>query len=233
VALEHPGPDRADGSAVVSNQERVDVEPELVEGLREVARQHRTTLFPVTMAVFYAHLYRHGAGRDLSVASLFANRGHPEVSETVGFFVNMLVLRAELDPQAGFGTLIRTCRSTLMGALAHIDLPYQMLPPGTIVAPSEAGASRVDDLVFQFIDAFGDEHTESGLDIDAIVIPLNQTRFALELVFVLNDDNECFINLRFDERRYGRAWARDFLHGYVALARQLVDRPLEPIATLQ
>jgi hypothetical protein len=40
-------------SETVSNQERYDVEPELVEALRALARRNRTTLFPVTLAVFY------------------------------------------------------------------------------------------------------------------------------------------------------------------------------------
>src|SRR5262249_4765949 len=92
-------------------------------------------------------------------------------------------------------------------------------PPGTIGAP-------VDELVFQFTDAFTDEPARSGLGIESIEIPLNQTRFALELVFVLNGDQECYVNLRFDERRYPRSWARGFLEGYVARAGALVANPL-------
>jgi hypothetical protein len=230
VALPQRASEQSTDETAVARQERYDLDAGFVEDLRRTAREHRTTLFPVALAVLFAQLHRLGGERDLSVASLFANRRRPEVAETVGFFVNMLILRVALDPEAGFDQLIRACRSTLIGALAHIDLPYQMLAPGTIRAPADAGAMRVDDLVFQFIDAFGDESTSSGLEIDGIVLPLNQTRFALELVFVLNDDDECFINLRFDERRFERAWARGFLEDYVALARALIARPYEPVA---
>ncbi len=228
VAIPHPVPSSIpDPPGGASIQERVDVEPELVEELRAVARAHRATLFPVMLAIFYAHLQRASGARDLAVASLFANRSRPEVEETVGFFVNMLVLRTLVDPNQDFATLVRASRSALMGGLAHGELPYQMLPGGTL-RPTDPDVGRIDDLVFHFIDAFGDERTETGLDIDAVVLPLNQTRFALELVFVLNEQ-ECFINLRFDERRYERAWAREFLHGYVALARLLAARTDVPL----
>lgn len=225
VELPHPAPAAA-GDREGPSHERVDVEPALAEALREVGRRHRTTLFPVVLAVFYVHLHRRCGQRDLSVASLFANRRRPEVADTVGFFVNMLVLRVALDPDAGLGHLVRACRRTLLGALAHVDLPFQMLPPGITRGD---GGGRIDDVVFQLVDSFGDEHTETGLDIDTVGLPLNAAGFALELSVVLNDD-ECFTNLVFDPRRYDRAWARRFLEDYVDLARALVARPDDPVA---
>jgi hypothetical protein len=189
-----------------------DLQAGVVERLRGVARAQRTTMFPVMLAAFYAHLHRLTGQRDLAVASLFTNRGRPEVQQTVGFFVNMIVLRGEVDPEAPFAQLIRACRSTFMKALAHCDLPFQMLPPRTLET------ARADDVVIQYLEA--PPSPASSLDFTALDLPVavDAGRFALELV-VFNQEH---FMLRFDGD-FTHAWARDFLAGYAAVLTAIAD----------
>jgi non-ribosomal peptide synthetase component F len=56
-----------------------------------------------------------------------ANRNRLETEGLIGFFVNHLVLRADLSGNPGFRRLLRRAREVTLGAYAHQDLPFDKL----------------------------------------------------------------------------------------------------------
>lgn len=213
--------------------EQRDLGPELSLALRRVGDQQRATAFPVALAAFYVQLHALTRQRDQSVASLFANRLRPEVRHTIGFFVNMLVLRVRLDPQMRFSELVRECRSTVIGALAHQELPYQMLPPAVVRAETDHGVVRADDVVFQFVE--GEQPASARLRLaGADIAPVEwglRRRFALELFLACNDEGVTML-LVYDEARFDGAWASRFVDQYSALLRTATGNPDATVAEL-
>jgi hypothetical protein len=151
----------------------LDLDPDTVAGLGRLAGELRTTPFAVMLATFYAQLHGLTGRTDLAVSSLFANRMRPEVAETVGFFVNMIVLRTRMDEGDSFRELARATRSTVLRGMAHADLPQQMLPPGTV-------DRRADGVVFQFLEAPARRST--SLRLQSLDLTLRRGRFDMELI---------------------------------------------------
>ena len=199
-----------------NDTETFDLDPAVVERVRSAARALRTTTFSVMLAALYTHLARLTGERDLSVSSLFTNRARPEVRDTVGFFVNMIVLRGQVDPAQPFTALARDARSIVVRALANADLPLQLLPARTV----GAGA---DDVVFQFLEA--PPGRVCSLAPEVLDITVGSGRFALELV-VYNHEH---LMVR-SGREFDGHWARRFLHGYAELVGELTAAPDEPLA---
>jgi hypothetical protein len=226
AALAH-GTDPSPAGTVVEREPgtvQLDFEPETVAALRAAARSLRSTLFPVMLAVFFAQLHRVSGQRDLTIASLFTNR-RPEVRESVGFFVNMVALRALVDPEAPFAMLARAARGTVVQALANCELPIQMLP-ATALTHTQDGSGRIDDVVFQFLDAQAEPPARRRFQpLDVAVM---SGRFPLELV--VRGGDQCM--LRFDPDRFDTRWATAFLDGYgrlLAAACNAVERPLSEL----
>jgi amino acid adenylation domain-containing protein len=99
----------------------------LVEALRTVARDERATLFMALLAAFAAFLGRYTGQRDLLVGTPSANRNRAEIEGLIGFFVNLLVLRADLGDDPGFRRLLSRVREVALAAYAHQDLPFERL----------------------------------------------------------------------------------------------------------
>jgi hypothetical protein len=218
-----PGPDPSPAGTVGELERgtvQLDFEPGTSAALRAAARSLRSTLFPVMLAVFFGQLHRVSGERDLTIASLFTNR-RPEVRESVGFFVNMVALRALVDPDAAFATLARTARGTVMQALANCELPIQMLP-----ATALPGGGRVDDVVFQFLEAPAEPPRRRRFEPIDVAVPAG--RFALELVVRAGD--QCM--LRFDPERFDTRWAMAFLDGYGRLLAAACNAPERSLAEL-
>jgi amino acid adenylation domain-containing protein len=95
--------------------------------LRQLSREHGTTLFMTLLAAFKVLLYRYSGQRDLAVGTPITNREQSQLEGLIGLFINTLVLRTELVPEAGFPQLLRSVRETTMGAYANRDFPFEKL----------------------------------------------------------------------------------------------------------
>jgi amino acid adenylation domain-containing protein len=106
---------------------RVHLPASLAERLQGLARAHRVTLFMALLAAFASLLERHTRRRDLLLGTPIANRNRAETAGLIGFFVNLLVLRADLAGDPGFDRLLARVREMALGAYAHQDLPFERL----------------------------------------------------------------------------------------------------------
>jgi len=67
-------------------------------------------------------------GRDrIAVGAPIANRNRAEIEGLICFFVNSLVLVADLAGEPTFAALLARVRETALGAYAHQDLPFEKL----------------------------------------------------------------------------------------------------------
>ncbi len=72
-------------------------------------------------------LGRYTGQEDFVVGSPFAGRSRPEFETVVGYFSNMLPLRADLSADPTFRTLLRRVGATVLEALQHQDYPFPLL----------------------------------------------------------------------------------------------------------
>jgi amino acid adenylation domain-containing protein len=100
---------------------------ELKEGLEGLSRGASTTLFMTLLAAFAALLARRSGQTDVVVGTPTAGRGRREIEDLIGFFINPLPLRIDLSGEPGFQELLVRVRRTVLEALAHQDLPFEML----------------------------------------------------------------------------------------------------------
>ncbi|MBD0693648.1 hypothetical protein BG452_13700 [Streptomyces sp. CBMA123] len=95
------------------------------DALRAVYRSERVTPFMLLLAAFAVVLHRRSGATDIAVGTRAAVRSRPEFESAVGFFVNLLVIRTEVDPDASFRDLLRDVRRAALGAYGHRELPFE------------------------------------------------------------------------------------------------------------
>ncbi len=100
---------------------------DVASALTAAARRHGATPFMLLLAAFDALLSRHSGQDDLVVGLSIAHRNRVEIEPLIGFFVNMLALRADLHGDPPFLRLLEQARDTALGALDHQDVPFERL----------------------------------------------------------------------------------------------------------
>jgi amino acid adenylation domain-containing protein len=118
---------RPDVATYRGASERLLLEAETVAALRRLAEQTSTTLFMVLLAAFQAVIARWSGQRDLLIGVPVAARSRPELENLVGFFVNTLPVRGRLAGDPSFTSLLLGVRQSVLGVLAHQEVPFEAL----------------------------------------------------------------------------------------------------------
>lgn len=153
------------------------------DAVRRLARLCGTTPFVVLLSVFLRALALESGQRDLAVAAPFANRVRPEASRTVGFFANLLILRARVDTSEPLQDVVPRIRTTVNEAMAHQGFA-RILPPAQ--SGREAGR-RVEDIVFQMLPPLPEPVRAGSVQV-GVRPPRLPSRFALEMVGIEHPD---------------------------------------------
>lgn len=100
---------------------------DLSNRLKALCKSEKTTLFMGLHAVFSLLLARYSNETDIVIGTPVANREQAEISELIGFFVNILVLRSDLSGNPSFLELLSQSKSLLSDSYSHQQLPFEQL----------------------------------------------------------------------------------------------------------
>lgn len=106
---------------------RFEVSDAVTRRLKELSLEEGTTLYTTSLAGFQLLLHRHTGQSDFGVGMPVANRNRRELEGLIGFFVNMVVVRANLEDQQSFRGLLRAVKENVIEAQAHEELPFEKL----------------------------------------------------------------------------------------------------------
>ncbi|HVR97912.1 MAG TPA: MupA/Atu3671 family FMN-dependent luciferase-like monooxygenase, partial [Thermoanaerobaculia bacterium] len=110
--------------------EPIAVPPAVTAGLQLLAREHGATLFMVLLAAFQVLLHRVSGQDEVLVGTPSSGRRTAGFADVAGYFVNPVVLRADLRDAPAFAVFLGRVRSTVIAALAHQDYPFALLAEG-------------------------------------------------------------------------------------------------------
>ncbi|MET0398241.1 MAG: condensation domain-containing protein, partial [Longimicrobiaceae bacterium] len=147
---------RAVGQSLVAGKHRFLLPTELAQALRELSDRQGTTLFMTLLAAWQVLLARYSGQDDVVVGTPIAGRSRRETEGLIGFFVNVLALRAELGADPAWTELVESTRVTTLGGFDHQELPFERLVEELSVERSLT-YSPVFQTIFTVNQAAGDE----------------------------------------------------------------------------
>ena len=99
----------------------------LLEGIKRVGEERKSTLFMMLLTSFVILLYRYSKNEDIVVGSPIANRNYSEIENLLGCFVNLLVLRIDCSQNLSFENLLNEVKNVTLDAYKHQDMPFEQL----------------------------------------------------------------------------------------------------------
>jgi amino acid adenylation domain-containing protein/non-ribosomal peptide synthase protein (TIGR01720 family) len=95
------------------------------DGLVTLSKQEGVTLFTTLLAAFKVLMHRYTGQTDICIGSPVAGRQQLETAGMIGFFVNTLALRSDLDGHPSFAVLLQRIKQTTLSAYEHQELPFE------------------------------------------------------------------------------------------------------------
>lgn len=124
LPTDRPRPERRDYTGDIVPLE---LGPETVTALRGLTDSLNATLFMALVAGWALVLNRWSGTPDVVVGTPVAGRTRSELENLVGFIVNTLPLRVQIDPTEDFRALVRRAQHVCADAYAHQDVPFDRI----------------------------------------------------------------------------------------------------------
>jgi len=203
---------------------RLVLSAELSHRLRALALREGATLFMTTLAAWQALLGRYAGQEDVVVGSPVAGRTRRETEGLIGFFVNMLSLRADLSGDPSLRALLGRVRETTLGAYAHPDLPFERLLDELAVERSLTH-SPVFQVAFALRRGAGHEMLAlGGVEVAPFGAAEGVVRFDLELT-VMDGEDRIEASLLYREALFDAETAARMTGHLEAVLEALADDP--------
>ncbi|GGL21677.1 hypothetical protein Sme01_74740 [Sphaerisporangium melleum] len=203
---------------------------ELSPAAREATRRMQVALRSpesvVLLAAYEALLAAHGAGPDLTVGSPVSVRT-PEAGGRIGYHINVLTLRARVDPEQSFRELTRLTRRTFMEAMTHADYPVDDLLE---LMPRDGWRNNLFRHTFNYIPAdTAAAFVLDGLPAASLVVENGFSKFDLEF-FVTSTPEAIKVRAAFCVDVLDRVDVELMLARFDELLVTLADAPDTPLA---
>ena len=202
----------------------------LTGAVERLCRQERVTPFMCLLAAFNVLLARYTGTFDLVVGSPVAGRSRRETEGLIGLFVNTLLLRSDLSDVASFRSLLRQTQRTVVDALSHQDVPFEMLvdelQPGRTLSHSPLAPVL---FAFQNVPAGG--AALSDLTVEPFAFARTTARFDLCL-FVTDNGGEYTLSAEYSTDLFEAVSIDQMLCAYETLIAGAIANPDESIAAL-
>jgi len=213
--------------------ELVELSRELTRNLELFGHQRRATLFMTLLSAFMVLMKRYAGKDDIAVGTPIANRKGKEIEDLIGFFVNMLVMRADLSGDPTFEELLTEVSSRAAEAYDHQDLPFEKL-----VEELEPERDLSRNPLFQVafvVQNVPYEHTPlEGVTIEQLADEIYSTHFDLELHVQQHGDMLRLVLIYSEDLFESETMGRMLVH-YQRILEQICetsDRPISEFSLL-
>ncbi|MDY7094269.1 MAG: amino acid adenylation domain-containing protein [Acidobacteriota bacterium] len=209
------------------------------QGLEALSRRLDVTPFMTLLGGFLAFLRRISGRRDLGIGTPVTLRGSAGVENLLGFFVNTLPIRCEVDGSRTFEQLLGRVRRTVLDATVHQELPYYRLIRGlgAVGGASEDGApdgsagSRFVRIFFDWQDRQRTQLEVPGLEIRPLEPSKPVAKFDLTLLGERRREG-LVLAFEYDVDLFDRRTVESWLSALTTLVEAALAAPETRVAAL-
>jgi amino acid adenylation domain-containing protein len=204
--------------------------PELLAGLKALADQQGATLFMVLLAVFKVLLLKNTGQQDIVVGTPVAGRRRTELEGLIGFFLNTLALRTQLDGNPTFVDVIARVRQATLDAYEYQDLPFEKLLE-LLRPPRSTAHSPVVQVMFNLHNEPGGQLRLDDLEVESFPVDRGTAKLDLSAALIESAAG-LYVGFEYNTDLFEAETIEQLLEDYAQLLRVAVTAPDSRAATV-
>lgn len=202
---------------------------QLVEQIRRIGAKQGCSLFNTFFAAFSAYAGRISGCEEFSIGVPTAGQAATQQNELIGFCVNTLPVRMQVDAATTFVDYVKQARGTLLSAFEHQRMSFGTLlrllaPPRDPSRPPMVNVSLNIDPVIDTEDI-----GFSGLDVSVRVEPRCFENFEWFINGVIQKDKSIEMQVQYNSDLYSDTAMKFYFDGFAALLADIARDPTQPI----
>lgn len=221
------------------------LDAELTRELEAISERYGVTLYVTLLAAFKVLLYDYTRQEDLIVGTPTTGRSLSQLTDLVGYFVNPVALRSQVNGRLRFGDFLQQVQHTVVEAIAHQDYPIAKLAE-KLQPDRDASHLPIFQVMFimqrahllydeglskMSVGTGGMQMTLGDLELESVAIEERVAPFDLTLMVAPADD-KLAASLTYSTDLYEAESIGRMLEHFKTLLAGIVADPERPIADL-
>jgi|GEM_PF-1036535 len=208
----------------------VELSQELSEQLKTFSKQQGVSLYMVLLTAYEILLFRRSRQEDIVIGTVTANRDRAELSNLVGFFVNVFVLRTTLDGNASCLDTLEAIKSTTLEAYDYMDVPFEVLVE-KLHPTRDLSRAPVFQIAFDLRDSFLTKSPMPGVELVLMEPELEISKYDLHLTLEEREEGLKAI-WEYATDLFEYETIVELANQYETLLRSFLANPLRAISTV-
>ncbi|MDQ0815164.1 amino acid adenylation domain-containing protein [Streptomyces sp. B3I7] len=199
------------------------IDPAVADGVRELAQRYRVSPFMVLFAAFAALVSRHSGSRDVTIGVPMSGRTLQETEGLIGFFVNTVLLRTDLEGNPTFAELLSRVRNTTLEAYEHQGVPFDVLVD-ELRPERDLSRNPLFQLLFNLVEEQASHLRLPQVSAVSLPVEADTARFDLD-VTVVTRDRQMEVLIAYATELFEAGTVARFADHYRRILAHAVERP--------
>jgi amino acid adenylation domain-containing protein len=195
----------------------------LSEKLNRLSAQTGTTLYMVLLAAYFVLLGQYSNQEDMVVGSPVTGRRHADLQNILGMFVNMLAIRAKVQANKTFGTLLQEVKEIVIGCMENQEYHYEELVV-ELGLHGDPSRNPLFDVVLAMQDLRADHPGSQNQENGGYGFEYNISKFDL-LMNVGDTGKTIELMFEYSTQLFKCSTVEDIAKHYIEILEQVIEKP--------
>lgn len=206
------------------------VDRSLVDAIRQQSQSHGLSVSMFVQAAFYVLLNRLSGQQSIVLGVPSANRQNPELSKVLGFFVNSLPIRVDVQPTAKVRDLLLQVKERMLGGLDHESVPFDHIVDALGVE-RDPSTPPVFQVMYAYEPDFSGPLTLGSADVTSVNLDYGRAIFDLVLR-VIDNGTDITLCVEYDKALFLPATVQRYLTVLLNTLDAFVTQPDTSVSQL-
>lgn len=198
--------------------------------LKQLALVQGCTVFMLYLSLFHLWLHRLSGQDGLAVGTPVANRDHQAFEPLIGFFVNMLAIRARPARAGTLADLLSAVRNQVLDAFQWKDFPFEKVIEA-LTSTRDLAHHPIFQAMFVYLPESQQAMSLPGLRMEHRPLPAEGAKFDVTWTVVETEDAaDC--SLEFDAGRADAFLMNQSVSRFQSMVAALANLPEQPLEQL-
>ncbi|EOP94530.1 amino acid adenylation domain-containing protein [Bacillus cereus VD140] len=207
-----------------------EIDSELTNKLKMFARENGVTMYMLLLAAYTTLLSKYTGQEDIIVGSPTAGRQHDDLKNTIGMFVNTLVMRNRPKADSRFIDYLKKVKENTLNAYENQDYQFDELVE-KLALKRDISRNALFDTMFSIQNLDNLELNIKGLKIEPYDIDFKAAKFDLSLSAIENTNHIEFI-LEYCTKLFKKETIQRIGNHVVNILKEIVNNPEQKLSEI-
>jgi len=208
-----------------------EINSDLLGRLTQLANNQESSLFMIMMTAYVSLIYRYSGQTDLVIGTPMADRTRSGTENLMGFFINSLVLRFNIEPDESFEKMLKQVRELCLSGYSNQDVPFEHLVE-LLNPPRDVSRSPLFQTSVTYRDVTECKMQMSDIDLLQEEVPTREAALDINIWFK-NYGHRIRGAVVYNIELFERRTIEQFARHYVSLLESISTSPQQSIRQLK